>query len=147
MAMFYGQRGWTKTFREVGSGMCARCQLPRKFHLVLTYRYPHFNFVPLFVSDKHYHLVCTQCGNTTEFDSGKAEQALGKTPIPFHHRFGWLFYVPIGFFLLSIFSISQNLQDSATANILCLAGIVIPVLVIAAALINDRRRFKKTKAS
>lgn len=78
---------------------CPTCERDRAFRLQLRYRYAHLYFLR-WVTEKKYYLACDVCQRGWELKATEVEAKLGKNPIPFMTRFGWVFLLsPFALFL------------------------------------------------
>ena len=72
---------------------CPRCDENKDFEPQLTYKFGQFDLLFGFVYGKRYQLACQECNYGWLLDSSTMEQTLGKVPIPFHLRFGFLILI------------------------------------------------------
>ncbi len=90
--IIWGSGGDSANLGKVETRHCSTCEKDRPFNLVLNYRYAHLYYLK-WVTKKQYHLACDICNRGWELDTKTVEAKLEKSPIPFMHRFGWLFLV------------------------------------------------------
>jgi len=90
--MFYiwGSGGDQAVVANAGSRPCAICNSLQPFNLVVNYRYWHFWYVLSFVTRRRYEFSCTRCGNGVVAQPAEYRSLLGKDPIPFMRRRGWM---------------------------------------------------------
>jgi hypothetical protein len=69
---------------------CETCEKERLFNLVLRYRYWHLYWIFALVTQKKYLLVCEICQRGWELPSRTVEEAIGRVPIPFMRRYGFV---------------------------------------------------------
>lgn len=69
---------------------CPRCEEVTDFQPQLKYKYGQFDLLFGFVYDKRYQLACPKCNHGWRLDKRSMEKNLGKLPIPFHLRYGFL---------------------------------------------------------
>ena len=69
---------------------CPRCEEVTDFQPQLKYKFGQFDLLFGFVYDKRYQLACPKCNHGWHLDKRSMEQNIGKLPIPFHLRFGFL---------------------------------------------------------
>lgn len=86
--LIFGSRGNVLDLGEVQTHHCPVCERERPFHIVLQYRYWHLWFLFALVTKKVYSMSCNICGRGTQLKPAEAEQFIGKSPIPFMHRWG-----------------------------------------------------------
>jgi len=70
--------------------LCPSCGAMGPSDLVVDYRYRHFWYLISFVTERVYSFVCGRCGKSTVAQPGEYRDKLGKDPIPFLRRRGWL---------------------------------------------------------
>ncbi len=64
MIVVWGSYGLNKTFSDLPAvDFCGFCHFHGRMECVTTARLAHFCFIPLFVFDRKYFLVCPNCGN------------------------------------------------------------------------------------
>ena len=69
---------------------CLHCEEVTDFQPQLKYSYGEFDLLFGFIYGKTYQLACPQCNHGWRLDTKIMEQSLGKVPIPFHLRYGFL---------------------------------------------------------
>lgn len=69
---------------------CPVCEKVRPFNLLLRYRYAHLYYLR-WVTKRQYFLACEICQRGAELNVPETEKALGKDPVPFMTRNGWMF--------------------------------------------------------
>ena len=69
---------------------CPGCDAVTDFEPQLTYKFGQFDLLFGFVYGKRYQLACQECNHGWRLDTVTMERSLGKVPIPFHLRFGFL---------------------------------------------------------
>jgi hypothetical protein len=93
--IFWGSGGNQVDLGLDGSEDCTVCERPRPYRVWLFYRYGHVYWAFRFVTSKRYFKLCETCRRGWELDKRQTERVLGKVPIPFVDRFGWLFGVGV----------------------------------------------------
>ncbi len=70
---------------------CPFCNCQRQLLLIVKYEYKHAYFICSFITRREYFFLCESCGEMRRgFDSDEVERLLGRVPIPFTKRCGWL---------------------------------------------------------
>lgn len=69
---------------------CKNCECDQDFALRLKYECGHFYHLFGWVMSKQYQLVCPVCSHGWVLNPRVAEEYIGRNPIPFYQRFGWL---------------------------------------------------------
>ena len=69
---------------------CPRCDEITDFQPQLKYKYGRFDLLFGFFYDKQYQLACPKCNHGWLLDKRIMEKRLGKLPIPFFLRYGFL---------------------------------------------------------
>ncbi len=74
---------------------CPVCERERAFLVQLHYKVRHIWYIFKWVSSKQYVKVCEVCQRGETLATKAVEEALGKPPIPFMSRWGWVFLVAL----------------------------------------------------
>ncbi|MGO4262055.1 hypothetical protein [Lysobacter sp. TAB13] len=69
---------------------CQQCRQDQDFGLRLKYEHGHFYHLFGWVMSKQYQLVCPDCTHGWVVNPRAAEALIGRNPIPFYQRHGWL---------------------------------------------------------
>ncbi|MDQ3205785.1 MAG: hypothetical protein M3Q40_04640 [Pseudomonadota bacterium] len=85
---------------------CERCEHEQAFSMRLKYRYGHLYNLFGWVIHREYQLACPTCTHGWVLDRAGAEERLGRDPIPFHQRNGWL----VGIVLIHVVAVAAVLQ-------------------------------------
>ena len=93
MMLMVGQGERVVSVGPPESKHCPHCNETTNFHPQLKYKFGQFDVLFGFVYDKRYQLACAQCNHGWLLDTAAMEQSLGRVPIPFHLRFGFLVLV------------------------------------------------------
>lgn len=88
--ILWGTSDWVLTFDLPQREHCQNCRQDQDFELRLKYEYGHFYHLFGFVMSKQYQLVCPVCTHGWLLNARAAEALIGRNPIPFYQRFGWL---------------------------------------------------------
>lgn len=80
---------------------CSCCEQERSFRTLLQYRFAHLYYIFSWTTKKNYYHLCEVCQRGWELNAQEVEKALGKNPIPFLRRSGWmLLAVPVVLIIL-----------------------------------------------
>jgi len=90
MLYIWGSGNNSAVAGNAGTRPCPICNSDQQFNLIVNYRYRHFWYVISFVTKRSYSFVCARCSNGVEARRGEYEDKLGKDPIPFMRRRGWV---------------------------------------------------------
>ncbi|WP_155273467.1 hypothetical protein [Xanthomonas arboricola] len=85
--------GWGErvlTFDLAEHEHCQRCEQHQDFVLRLKYKYGHFYHLFGWVISKQYQLICPVCSHGWIVNASAAEAQIGRNPVPFHQRSGWI---------------------------------------------------------
>lgn len=91
--LVFGSAGDSVDLGCQGIKDCPVCGRHESFRLRLEYTYHHLWFIFGKVSAKRYLLYCEGCGNGTSIPGSNIERRLGKMPIPFMRRHGWIVFL------------------------------------------------------
>jgi hypothetical protein len=70
---------------------CDRCGADREFVTALEYvRDWIFDEALCQVSARRYAAACTACGSSVDLDRAQIERELGRDPVPWQHRYGFV---------------------------------------------------------
>ncbi|RNF85085.1 hypothetical protein [Montanilutibacter psychrotolerans] len=69
---------------------CHNCEQDRVFNLRLKYEYGNFYHLFGWVISKQFQLACPSCSHGWILNTASAESLLGRNPIQFHQRNGWM---------------------------------------------------------
>lgn len=69
---------------------CPGCGETTDFQLQLRYKFGEFDLLFGFVYAKRYQLACTKCNHGWILDTKAVERTVGRAPIPFRLRFGFV---------------------------------------------------------
>lgn len=72
---FFGIMGISSAVKEAGSfgAVCPLCGGQRQMHLVRSFSYFHFFFIPIFRFDQHYYATCPGCAGVFEVSKAVGE--------------------------------------------------------------------------
>lgn len=90
--------GWAERIVEFGieeRQHCTRCGEDRDFRMRLKYGYGHFYHLFGWVRHQQYQLVCPVCSHGWLLNRDSALGLVGRDPIPFYQRNGWLVMVAL----------------------------------------------------
>jgi len=107
--IIWGSGGDHMQLGELEAAHCPNCGMRRPYQLLLQYTYRHIYFLR-WVSSKQYIAACQICNQGLELDARATEDRLGRNPIPFATRYGW---VPLmGLLLLFLIAVIFDPQRS-----------------------------------
>ena len=102
---------------EIGERECPSYGTVRQVQLDLSYSFFALYWIFKRVTNKVYLLSCTKCRESwTLDDPGKVEDAVGKPPIPFMHRYGLLSLDAL-FVIIFVANMSQIVERNTTGVI------------------------------
>lgn len=115
MLYIWGSGSDTAKAGSAGTRLCSICGSVQPFDLLVNYRYFHFWHLISWVTKRSYSATCTRCGNGAEVPAIEAKQQIGKDPIPFLRRKGWLIPIVALAILLPLgaYSSQQHQQEIA----------------------------------
>lgn len=93
--LIFGSRGTVLDLGDVQTHHCPVCERERPFHIMLRYRVWHVWFIFAVVTKRIYSLSCRVCGHGTQLKAAEVETFIGRSPIPFMHRWGLAVLVAI----------------------------------------------------
>ncbi len=98
--IIFGSKGNIVDLGSVQERYCPTCERDRPFHVLVTYRYGHIFWIPLFCWSTKYFFACSVCESGFELEKQEFKPYLLSNPIPWFHRFGW---VVIGLIIFCLF--------------------------------------------
>lgn len=91
--IIWGSGGDTVDLGVAEHRHCEVCERERPFKILLRYKYAHLYWVFSWITEKRYLLLCDVCSRGWLLNTAEIEKKLPKSPIPFIHRWGWVFLV------------------------------------------------------
>ena len=96
--IIFGTRGKIIPLASLGEKKCEHCNNKTEFYLVVSFRYFHIFWIPLFITTRSYHTACSICEYGYEIDNVEIDKIISKeeisSPIPWIYKFGWV--IPVG---------------------------------------------------
>ena len=91
--IIFGTRGKAIMLFSLGEKKCEHCNNKTEFYLVMSFRYFHIFWIPLFITTRSYHTACSICEYGYEMDNVETDKIILKegipSPIPWIYKFGW----------------------------------------------------------
>lgn len=94
-------------FDVIERAYCAKCEQERDFFMRLKYEFGHFYHLFGWVISREYQLVCPHCGHGWVLDPVSARAQLGRDPVPFYQRSGWLVMLAL-FVLIAVAALAYR---------------------------------------
>jgi hypothetical protein len=121
--ILWGTSNWVLDFDLSEREYCQQCQQDQDFGLRLKYEYGHFYHLFGWVMSKQYQLVCPVCSHGWVLNSSTAEELIGRNPIPFYQRYGWIVLLVL-VAIIGVAAVAQRtpVDDFDTAHAATRAG-------------------------
>lgn len=104
----WGSKGEVEVLQAQEHKHCPVCEKERTFLVQLHYKVSHIWYLFKWVSEKQYVKVCEICQRGEKLATKAVEDELGKPPIPFMSRWGWVFLVA----LIGVIAVFGSIADS-----------------------------------
>jgi hypothetical protein len=105
----------TYEFDHVEREHCAKCDCEREFVLRMKYEYGHFYHLFGWVMSREYQLICPACAHGWRIEPRNARALIGRDPVPFHQRAGWLVLVLL-VVVVAVASVAYHRRNAAPVH-------------------------------